>query len=358
MVNKVWFIPASKEEGHERVGQKVLTLFREAGLDGLVSPDDLVALKLHFGERDNIGYVKPEYLKPLIDAVYEMKGKPFFVDTNTLYRGRRANSVDHLLQAYDHGFTFENTGAPVIIADGILSKNYSEIPVGGKHFDRVKIANDILHSDVLIGVAHVTGHVASGLGAAIKNLGMGCASRSGKQNQHADVHPRVDREKCTGCGTCVKWCPVEAIEMVDGAARIDQEKCYGCAECIVNCRFGAIAVSFAGTSQALQEKMAEYALGVAKSKSGKCGFMNFLMHVTKNCDCTGDAEEAVVADIGIVASTDPVALDQATVDLLNRATGKDLLHALWPASDYSYQLAHAESIGLGTRHYDLIRLDG
>ncbi|MTI60369.1 MAG: DUF362 domain-containing protein [Firmicutes bacterium] len=357
--SKVWFIPVEKGDSPGDIDSKVIRLFETAVKDyGLIEKDDFVAMKIHFGERDNTGYVKPDYLKTLVSRIKDSGAKPFFTDANTLYKGQRSNSVDHLIQAYQHGFTLDKIDAPVIIADGLMSKNFSRVEIAGKHFEAVNIANDILHSDVLIGISHLTGHVGACMGASIKNIGMGCASRSGKQLQHADVNPSVSADDCTACGQCVKWCPVEAIKIIDGNAVIDYEKCYGCAECITTCRFDAITVSWGGTSKALQEKMAEYALGVIKDKRDKSLFFNFLIHISKGCDCLGDAQDAVIEDIGILLSVDPLAVDQASVDLLNERAETDFLKELWSESglDYRQQLDHAAAIGLGSREYNLIEL--
>ncbi|NMB26033.1 MAG: DUF362 domain-containing protein [Firmicutes bacterium] len=357
MRSKVWFAPVDNSPSEEIVAQKTLQLYQSANMSQIMENGDLVALKMHFGEKGNTGHIKPGYLHPLIKAIKDCQVEPYLTDANTLYRGERAYSVDHLMQAYRHGFGPEAMGIPVIIADGIRSKNYSEVPISGKHFESVKIANDILDSDTLFVLSHLTGHGSTGLGAAIKNLGMGCASRSGKQNQHSDVKPRVNRAKCEACGLCIQRCPVDAITWVDGKASIDHKICYGCAECIAACRFGAIDVNWEGTSQALQEKMAEYAWGVVKDKQDKVACFSFLIHVTRDCDCVGRPQRPIIQDVGILASYDPVAIDQAAVDLLAEAARKDLFHDLWPENDYNLQLAHAERLGIGTRKYELIKID-
>lgn len=355
-VSNVWFIPVKNHPSKEEVAQKTLQLYQAAKMNRILDEGDLVAMKMHFGEKNNTGYIKPDYLHPLIQALKAAKVKPYLTDANTLYRGERSHSVDHLMQAYAHGFGPEAMGIPVIIADGIRSKSYEEVPIEGSHFKSVKIANDILHSDALLVLSHPTGHGATGLGAAIKNLGMGSASRSGKQNQHSDVKPMVVKKKCRACGLCIQWCPVDAISMVNGKAHIDEETCYGCAECTATCKFGAIGVNWEGTSQALQEKMAEYAWGVVKDKLDKIVCFSFLIHVTKDCDCVGRAQRPVINDVGILASFDPVAIDQATVDLLARAAGKDLFLGMWPKNDYGAQLSHAEKLGIGSRQYELITI--
>lgn len=351
----VWLAKIGPGEPPETIARKAKALYFAAGLNSIFEKDDLVAIKIHFGERDNTGFVKPEYIRPMIDEIKRGGAKPFLTDTNTLYVGRRSNSVDHLNQAYEHGFTPEKVGVPVIIADGILSKNYSEVSVRGRHFQSVKIANDILHADSLFVVTHVTGHMATGLGGSLKNVAMGCASKSGKQLQHADIKPRVIQGKCRGCSLCEKWCPVGAIK-VEGRVQVDYEKCYGCAECIATCRNEAIEISFAGSPRSVQERIAEYAAGVLSTKRGKTGFMSFLLHVTKDCDCLAKPQEAAAPDVGLLASKDPVALDQASADALKAAFGKDLFSRLWPNIDYTVQLEHAERMSLGSRDYELLEV--
>ncbi|HHW06297.1 MAG TPA: DUF362 domain-containing protein [Clostridia bacterium] len=353
---KVWYSPVSDGESREAVAAKVLQLFDAAGFEQLFAKDDLVAVKLHFGEQHNTGHIKPDYIKPLLQRLKSYGTKPYLTDTNTLYKGQRTNSVDHLMQAYEHGFSIENLGVPVIIADGLLSRNHRDVPIKGKHFATVTLANDILDSDALVVLSHLTGHIMTGMGAAIKNLGMGGASRSGKQKQHADVKPVVDKEKCRACGACLRRCPKGAISYVEGVAFIDHETCYGCAECIAACRTGAVKVSWRSSGIRLQEKMVEYALGTVQGKENKICFFNFLMHVTKECDCVERAQDKVIGDIGILASYDPVAIDKASLDLLAQAAGRDLLKELWPENDAGVQLRHAEALGLGYLQYELVQV--
>lgn len=356
-MSKVWFSPVKENASPEVISQRVVELYNAAGFEKIFIKDEFAAVKIHFGEKNNTGHVMPQWIKPLLDTVKQKGCKPFLTDTNTLYRGQRQNSIDHLLQAYQHGFSTEHLGVPVIIADGLLSKNYSEVPIDGKYLESVKIANDILHSHSLMVVSHLTGHILTGMGAAIKNLAMGCAPRSGKQIQHADVKPRVDVEKCKACRLCIEWCPKDAIRIYDGAARIDVEKCYGCGECIATCRHQAIKHSFKDTSEQLQKRMAEYALGAVKDKKGKCCYFNFLTHITKECDCVNKAQDKIADDIGILASYDPVAIDRATVDLLAEKTGKDILKKYWPDNDYGVQIEHAQALEMGSVSYELITLD-
>ncbi|HOQ10664.1 MAG TPA: DUF362 domain-containing protein [Syntrophomonadaceae bacterium] len=351
---------------------KMERLFKAAGLNKVIDKGDLVAIKLHFGELGNLAYIRPPYLRRLVQIIKKLGGKPFLTDANTLYVGSRSNAVDHLETAIANGFDYAVVGAPLIIADGLTGKDYVKVPINGEHFNEVNIGSAAYHADAMIVMTHFKGHELTGFGGAIKNVGMGLGSRSGKQQMHSDVLPRVRQENCTGCSKCMRWCPAEAIVMIEWegnkAGRLSsivEEKCWGCGECIVTCNFGAMKPNWRTTPQAAQEKVAEYALGAVKGKEGKVGYINFVMNISPDCDCTHFNDLPIVADIGILASTDPVALDKACVDLVNSrpaqmgsvieglAAGQDKFKAVHPNIDWKYQLIHAQKIGLGTMEYEL-----
>lgn len=345
---------------------KVEKLFIKAGLRETVAPGDLVAVKLHFGERGNTGYVRPQFVRRIVDKVKELGGKPFLTDANTLYKGSRSNAVEHLDTAVENGFAYAVMGAPLIIADGLTGKDYVRVPVNRKHFQEVNIGAAAYHADALIAVSHFKGHELVGFGGALKNLGMGLGSRSGKLMMHSDVRPLISPDMCTGCARCGQWCPADAISVKERVSVIDQDKCIGCGECTVTCPAGAIKIDWQADSERVQEKIVEYAEGVLKDKKDKCGFITFVTQVTPDCDCCGFSDAPLVRDIGILASRDPVALDQACADLVNREkvlpgsrlAGKeeaeDKFLALCPGINWRRQLDYAEEIGLGIRNYDLI----
>ncbi|MFH1709582.1 MAG: DUF362 domain-containing protein [bacterium] len=316
-----------------------------------IKENSLVALKVHFGEIGNTAYLKPENVKPLIGKLKELKALPFLTDANTLYKGTRADAVNHMLTAYKHGYDLQNVGVPVIIADGLTGKEAIQVSVNLKHFKEVKIAAAACHANSMIVLTHFKGHDLTGFGGALKNVGMGLGSRAGKQMMHADVRPAVKTEKCTACGSCVKWCPTSAIKMVTNKAFIDKSRCIGCGECIASCNFGAIAISWAGSSASVQEKMVEYFYGAWKDKKDKMVFFNFMTDISPNCDCYGWNDPPVTADIGLLASYDPVAIDQASIDLV-----KDKFRKIYPDIDWSVQLSYAESLGIGNRNYKLTEI--
>ena len=338
---------------------KVDKLFDAAGIGKIISKDDYVALKIHFGERGNSAYLKPERTKPIIRKVKEYAGKPFWTDANTLYKGSRRDTLSHLQTAFDHGYTFGKTGAHVLIADGLEGKAYKKVKAHFKHFKEIFVAPLIFEADVLLAVSHFKGHDVTGFGGAIKNIGMGLGSRAGKQQMHADIKPKVDNTICNACGRCLKWCPEDAISWgTDGKAEINLEKCIGCAECVATCRLNAISISWSGTPNSVQEKIAEYTAGILQHFKKKCAFINFIIDVSPNCDCYNFNDAPIVPDLGIAVSFDPVAIDQACLDLVNQSEGrinsKDKFKSLWPEVDGTIQLQYAEKIGLGSRTYDLI----
>jgi uncharacterized Fe-S center protein len=352
----VFFTAVTENESMDTISKKVHLLFQNANLGSCVNEKDLVAIKLHFGEEGNNTYLSPHLVRPVVEEIKKNNSKPFLTDTCVLYRSQRDNAVAHLHLAYKHGFTIENTGAPVIIADGLLGGEEREIKINGNLFDKVSIASVALDSNALIVMSHVTGHMNSGLGAAIKNIGMGFATRKGKLRQHAVMKPKISKEACTGCEICVGWCPTDAILMKNEIAWINSELCIGCGECLTVCRFSAVKHDWGMTAREMQARMAEHAMGVVTSKPGKVGFLNFLIKVTKDCDCIGQLQKPVIPDIGILASNDPVAIDSASLDLIKEKSGKSLADLTYPGIDPWIQIRHGKDVGLGMDTYELIEI--
>ena len=351
--SRVYFAPADGGEPAEALSAKAKSVYLATGFNDRIAEGDFAALKIHFGEVGNTGYIKPAWLSGLIWEIRQKTSHAFLTDSNTLYVGHRSNSIDHLRLAWSHGFTPEATGLPIVIADGLIGRDKQEPRSAQSRTASSKIASAILDADALVGLAHVTGHVQTGLGAAIKNVGMGCASRAGKLDQHSVTHPRVNAKQCRNCSVCMSFCPEAAILQAEGHVVIEPAKCIGCGECLVVCKFGAIKMKWDEDSLRLQEKMAEYAKRVLDHFKGRAVFASFLVHVTKDCDCMAKNQKPIVPDIGILASLDPVAIDQATADLLAAAGGgRDPLRAGYDL-DWSGQLAHGQRIGLGTRRYVL-----
>ena len=336
---------------------------------GTVGEDEVVAIKLHFGEAGNDTYLHPTFVRQVVDCVKATGARPFLTDTCTLYKSTRHNAVDHLETAYRHGFTPYVVDAPVIMADGVTSKCYEEVAVNLKHFASVKIAQAFLSANAMVVLSHFKGLAMGGFGGAIKNLAMGCAPQAGKIDQHGRnvvIYP-----KCIGCGQCVPLCPRRALSLEKAEkgrhAVIDKERCIGCYECVTACKQGAIGVDTPNEYSDFAERMAEYAYGAVKGKEGRICYLNFLLNVTPQCDCAGWSEPAIVPDLGILASEDPVALDTACFDLVKEAhsliplgehgahsCGYDKFSALHPNTRGWHQVEYAESIGMGSRDYELI----
>ncbi len=365
---KVWFAPV-RSPGKKSMVTRAGALLERAGLAEAIADDDLVAVKLHFGEEGNTGFVRPIFVRDVVARIKTAGGKPFLTDGNTLYRGQRANAVDHLNCALHNGFAYATVEAPLIIADGLLGRDACDVPVHGKHFETVRIASGVVNADAMVVLTHVKGHEATGFGGALKNVGMGLGSRSAKQRMHADFEPEVDAEKCTACGQCVRWCPVDAIATgPDRVAVVDYETCYGCGECVAACPFSAIATQWKSTPDAIQEKIVEHVAGALAGKDGKVVYLSFVTDVSPDCDCWHFSDAAVVPDIGVLASTDPVAIDEAAYDLVKAAPGLagtrgeglgegvDKFREI-SGIDGTKAMAYAEEMGLGARDYELKQVD-
>jgi len=353
MLSKVYFIPARREDGDGVLAEKAEKIFLNLGLKEQMDKKSFVALKIHFGEEGNTGFIKPQWLRKMINQIRSVTPRVFLTDSNTLYIGQRSNAVDHLHLAGKHGFTEQGAGVPIVIADGLIGRNDDELQVDLPLVKKAKIAREILDSDLLICLSHFTGHVQAGIGGAVKNLGMGCASRAGKLEQHSDVKPWINPKNCTGCGVCLEHCPPQAITLEDEKAVIEDEKCIGCGECIVICKAGAVKFRWDSDSTLFQKKMSEYAYSILNHFKGKIGFINFLLQVTKDCDCMSKDSPAVVEDIGILGSLDPVAVDKASVDLIIKRSREDVFRAGYDV-DWSIQLKHGTEVGLGNLEYELI----
>lgn len=350
---------------------KIRKLLDAAGKD-LFQADSLIAVKTHFGEQGNDGFIRPIYLRSAVDWLREQKTKPFLTDTNTLYTGKRAHAVDHQETAASHGFVPSVVDAPVVIADGLRGENEELISLEGKHFQSVRIAGAIAQSDGMVVFSHFKGHQMAGFGGAIKNLAMGCATPAGKRDQHA-TRQQVEESKCIACGTCVPICPVDAIH-VSETASIDKAVCIGCGECMTVCPTRAIGLNWDTEIPEFNERMVEYAYGAVKDKP--VIYVNFVLQVAPDCDCAPWSDAPIVGDIGFLASTDPVALDRASLDLVNQqainpasclahehadseflmADQRDLFKAVHPNTRGEIQLSYGEAIGLGSQEFELVIL--
>lgn len=350
---------------------KLERLCRRAGIADIDFKDQFVAMKIHFGEPGNMAYIRPNYAARMANLVRSLGGRPFLTDCNTLYSGRRSNAVDHLQSAMENGFNPISAQCNVIIADGVKGTDQREIEIDGEYCKAPKIGAALADADIIISLTHFKGHEQAGFGGALKNLGMGGASVPGKLELHGASQPKVNADKCIGCGVCVRNCAHDAIHLnADHKAEIDYSKCVGCGQCVALCQHDAAVLAEWDTSKRLNYKIAEYTKAILKEKPSF--HVSFIMNVSPECDCWNHNDAAVVPDLGILASFDPVALDQACADLVTAAPvlhtdnelhdahehedleGQDKFHLLHPDTDWQAGLEHAEKIGLGTRRYTLL----
>jgi len=368
MASTVYFARVKAGSKDESAIARVRQLFEAARFDTLIEADALTAIKLHVGERGNDAHLRPEYVRQVVELVQASGGRPFVTDTNTLYSGSRHDAVDHLATALEHGFDYAVLGAPFIISDGLVSDHYRDVRIDKKHFDTVKIAGDILAAPSMIVMSHFKAHAMAGFGGAIKNLAMGCAPSAGKADQHKGMKPIVDVQKCSACGVCVGVCPRSAISIEAGAPRINYDRCVGCGECMAMCETSSISYDWEHDLQRFVEMLTEYAFGATAGKRG-VGYLNFLLQITPDCDCVPWSDAPIVPDVGILASTDPVAIDAASVDLVNGQRGipgtrlvnnlepgEDKFKGVWSETQGSVQITYGEEIGLGTGSYKLVEL--
>ncbi len=354
---------------HENLFSKLLRLLAEAGIDRVVQRDDLTAIKIHFGEKGGHAYIRPVFIRRIVDRVKELGGRPFLTDSCTLYPGQRKEAVSALTCGIENGFAYAVAGAPLIMCDGLRGHSSRRVKIDGDLLESVDIGLEILEADTLITASHFKCHELTGFGGAIKNLGMGCSSRQGKLEQHSTAGPTVDEELCTACAACLKACAHDAIAFIEGKACVDADACTGCGRCISVCEPMAMKIDWNEDAPLVMKKMAEYAKGALYGKEGRSLFVNFVTQVSPACDCYGHSDAPIVPDLGILASTDPVALDQACADLVNRALGfsgsalnsghqpgGDKFRGVHPAIDWEVTLEHAQKIGLGSRDYHLVEL--
>lgn len=349
--------------------EKLHRLMKAAGFEQIDFKDKYVAIKLHFGEPGNMAYLRPNWARVVCDYVRELGGKPFLTDCNTLYVGGRANALDHLDSAMLNGYSPMTTGAQCIIADGLKGEDYDLVPIrGGKYLRAAKIGRAIMDADIFISLSHFKGHESTGFGGALKNLGMGGGSCAGKMEMHSNEKPTVDQSLCVGCGACQKICAHSAPVIENKKCTIDHSRCVGCGRCVDICPKDAIQTSFDAKSEILNAKIAEYTKAVV---DGRPSFhISIVRDISPNCDCRPENDAPIVPDVGMFASFDPVALDVACADAVNRQPvlphsqlgetahcdhdDHDHFHAVHPDTDWRSGIVHAVKLGLGNEQYELI----
>lgn len=365
--SKVYFTDMRVKMGNNLL-QKLEKLIKEAGIGNIDFNKKFVAIKLNFGEPGNMSYIRPNYAKTVADVVRSLGGEPFLTDCNTLYVGRRKQALEHISAAYENGFTPMTTGCHIIIADGLKGTDETIVPIDGEVVKEAKIGTAIMDADIFISLNHFKGHEQAGFGGAIKNIGMGSGSRAGKMEMHSDGKPSISERKCVNCKVCSKICAHNAISYDSGKAKIDLDKCVGCGRCIGVCAFNAIKPTYDILIDSFNKKMAEYAWAVVKDKPAF--HINLVMDVSPYCDCHAENDVAIIPNVGMFASFDPVALDKACADMANKQPvmhgsaidhgscdcGHDHFAAMHPTTDWLGCLEHAQKIGMGSLEYELIEV--
>ena len=371
--SKVYYTDFRTRFHRDHLPGKLKRVLKAAGLAEIDLDGKFTAIKMHFGEMNNLAYLRPNWARTVAEFVSECGAKPFLTDCNTMYPGHRKNAIEHLYCAWENGFTPLSAGCPVIIGDGLKGTDDIEVPVeGGEYVKNAKIGRAIMDADVFISLSHFKGHEMAGFGGCIKNIGMGCGSRAGKKEMHSEGKPTVNEAKCRGCRMCMKECANNGLRFDDEKKKmtIDTDNCVGCGRCLGACNFDAINFTLDSAIPVLNSKMAEYTKAVI---SGRPNFhISIIIDVSPDCDCHQENDMAMLPDIGIFASFDPVALDQACADACMKAEPipgsklDDNMHAEGfhdhhdhfknntPESEWETQLIHGEKIGLGSRDYDLV----
>jgi len=354
-MSKVHLVSITRAAPRKEVAAKLGALWREAGLADCFRPRDLTAVKVHVGEPGRPTFVPPDVVRALVGLIKEADASPFVTDTSVLYRSPRDNGIGHTIVAAEHGFDLESVGAPFIPADGLNGADEIDITVNGRHDETVAIASAIVHARSMLVVTHATGHLGTGFGGTLKNLGMGCSSKKGKLRQHSGQTPSIDAAACTSCGTCAEWCPADAIA-VEETAVIDESICIGCGECVATCLDGAVRFDWSVMGRDLQERIVEHAAAVVRGKRDRLAYVTVAYDITKDCDCLGKSQPSVVPDIGILASRDPVALDRAVLDLVLERSGRTLEAQSYPDRDATVQIDYAAELGLGESHAEIVEI--
>ncbi|RJX29570.1 MAG: DUF362 domain-containing protein [Desulfarculus sp.] len=383
MPSKVFFIDLRATLKRSLIN-KLDDLIAAVDLAGRTKPGGLTAVKLHFGERGNTAFIRPVYVRRFVEAVKAAGGRPFLTDCNTLYVGTRSDAASHLATATTNGFAYSVVDAPLIIADGLKGHSATAVRVDLPEAQEVLIGSEVVEADSLLSLAHFKGHELCGFGGALKNVGMGCGSRQGKLFMHSNITPSIKAKRCIACGACIERCPVAAIKFTKRSADEpapaksqnpklkavkDPDKCIGCGDCILACPAGAIEIQWDAQVPDLMRRMVAYAKGALAGKEKRSVFCNFLTQISPACDCYPFQDAPMVADLGILASTDPVAIDQASADLVNQAAGNrdsclksahapgaDKFKDVYPKIDWTVQLDYGAQIGLGSREYELVRV--
>ncbi len=388
MASKVFYMDDRAKAIQDSLVAKMLTVFDAAGLQNCISPGDIVAIKLHMGEFNNTAYLRPVYARAMVDKVKELGGEPMVVDTTTLpYTpfASRITALDHLNTVHRNGYTSASVGCPIIIGDGFLGSDDVRVDLPeGFILQEQYVASAIAMADAMIVLSHFKGHPMGVYGGAIKNIGVGCASKRGKYNLHMGGHPKYGYNarpfypqlckgaECPAMTLCNTVCPEDALHVSAEGIVWEEKKCTGCQACfgiLVICGVAFIQDDYFDSQAAA---MADSALAVVKTfQPGKVGCVNLAIDMSPWCDCVSFSDRSFLPNLGVFASMDPVALDVACLDKATASYGipgsaaedkgvmEPGMRKMSPCGsvvgvDEMIQPNTAEKIGLGTKEYELI----
>lgn len=339
---QVFFLPP------ERAASGIRTVLEQSGFLGACKPKKRIAIKCHFGEHGNTNHLRPEFVREAALATAWRNLQPVVIETTALYRGRRQEAGEHLKLAAEHGFTAGTLMAPIEIIDGQRGEKSYGVKLDSELVPEARLAQGLRRLRYLINMAHFKGHFVAGFGGVFKSLAMGLAAKAGKLEMHSKSKPAVDPDKCVSCGACVDYCPSDAINFVAYVAQIGRS-CTGCGGCLSVCQQAAIRINWDAASEDVILKMVEYAKAALLGRHAI--HFNFALNVTPNCDCYGQTEQPVTGDVGVFASLDPVACEQAAWDRVGPVLGP-----LYPHIRGELIIETAERRGLGRREHELVEL--
>lgn len=336
---KVYFMDDRSQSIQTSLVAKMLTLFDAAGFGEMVRPGEVVAIKLHMGEFNNTAYLRPVYVRALVEKVKSLGGDPMVVDTTSLPYwpfASRATALDYLNTVARNGFTHASLGCPVVIADGYIGTDDVRVDLPeGFILKEQYVATGIALADCMIALTHFKGHPMGTYGGAIKNIGVGCASKRGKLNLHLGGHPKYGlnarhwmperclKEECPDYQVCLNLCPSGAIVHTKKSVEFRRKKCVGCLACVgvvTMCGVGFLPDDYFDATAAA---IADSALAAVKAIGGpsKVGYINLAVDISPWCDCVNFSDRPIVPNLGLFASRDPVAVDSACLQRAKESAG-------------------------------------